>query len=500
MSSSSVSAEPLCISYLNPQGQSVNFLLSPGKSVFAGVAKNCSLQLTGEDISPIHCRISFDGQSIRIYDWMSASGTFVDGQRIEGEVEVPSGSQLQLGSQTLRISGGDEACFLTPANSVQDRPSEGGQASGAEGIRESWSSGKAAQAAFAPSDLDADNPFGQDLTLEPSRWASAEQDAETRQFEQQDPERIEGHPTDQSGHDLDAGLDENPETRLVAQLDNLEHKLEDNLDRHSWNEDAWTSDPSFTDWVQESAAEITLGDCPNSVVDGDDSGLVATMETRIRDLVHEAELSDRRISVLEDLLLAAESAQSAQVEERQCLENWLQDIERKFGEREAEHLAVVQSMQHAAGERQAELQQLHQKLVNAAGAPDAQSEVRAALEELRAANQRLQEQLQASQERCRELEQQVAGGSADQTETLRVELAKLAQERAELARQRHELVNQLTHASSVQKNASPEDSEMACRLRALREHLREIHQQEQQDRSEITLTSRLSSLWHRVTR
>jgi chromosome segregation ATPase len=267
-----------------------------------------------------------------------------------------------------------------------------------------------------------------------------------------------------------------------------------------WAQEERTEDPAFSDWIHDSLVELPDQNGYSPFNQDEDQGLVASMESRIRDLLNEAEQSDQRIAVLEDLLLACESAQAAQFEERQCFAAWLQDIERKFGEREAEHLAEVEAVKRMVAEGQVEIQQLHQRLVKASSMPSGHTEVMTTLEELRVSNLRLQDQLRGSQDRCRELEQQVAIADSPRLEDLRMEMAVLAQERAELARQRHELVNQLTLASSVPKQASSEDQEMACRIRTLREHLREIHSQEQTTQSGTSFTARLSNLWHRATR
>jgi FHA domain len=457
MSCSHNTIDSISLSYVDHMGRPVNFLLAPGKSVFAGVAKNCSLQLSGADISAIHCRISFDGQSIKVFDWMSASGTFVEGQRIEGEVEVPAGSAIQLGDQTLRILSNGDFSSIEITNRLPHEKIRVGEVDKENSPLSTVAPSKRVEAIH----------IGQDLTVELNETATENFILDVFEVDMQIQQPI---PHSTNSHD------------------------------EPWAQEA-TEDPAFSDWIQDSLVE--LPDQNGRTFNQDeDHGLVASMESRIRDLLNEAEQSDRRIAVLEDLLLAGESAQAAQVEERQCLEAWLQDIERKFGEREAEHLAEVESAQRLVREGQAEIQLLHQRLVKASSMPSGHTEVLTTLEELRVTNLHLQDQLRDSQERCRELEQQVASASPDHPHLgeLRAEMAVLAHERAELARQRHELVNQLTQAGTVQKEASSEDQEMACRIRTLREHLREIHHQEQNTKSANSFTSRLSNLWHRATR
>jgi pSer/pThr/pTyr-binding forkhead associated (FHA) protein len=459
-------AAPISLCYVDRNGDSVNFLLAPGKSVFAGVAKNCSLQLSGADISSIHCRISFDGQSIKVFDWMSASGTFIGGQRIEGEVEVPAGTVLQLGNQTLRIL--DNGKFnIQPNLSLDDFSTETTNRIPDEEIRVGGVNREKSKLSTVAPCKQVEAVKGQDLTVNSNETASD-----------------------------DFNLD-------VFELDEVvEQPIQNSTNTRDdpWAQEERTEDPAFSDWIHDSLVELPDQNGYSPFNQDEDQGLVASMESRIRDLLNEAEQSDQRIAVLEDLLLACESAQAAQFEERQCFAAWLQDIERKFGEREAEHLAEVEAVKRMVAEGQVEIQQLHQRLVKASSMPSGHTEVMTTLEELRVSNLRLQDQLRGSQDRCRELEQQVAIADSPRLEDLRMEMAVLAQERAELARQRHELVNQLTLASSVPKQASSEDQEMACRIRTLREHLREIHSQEQTTQSGTSFTARLSNLWHRATR
>ncbi len=224
------------------------------------------------------------------------------------------------------------------------------------------------------------------------------------------------------------------------------------------------------------------------------------LERRLQELLREAQQSDQRITALEDLLLAAESAQRAQEDERLFLESWLDGIEQKFGLKEQEHAGEAEALQRTIQTQKEELQLLRQGLVDSIPSSEPSAQLQQTLEQLEAANQDLSRQLVSAQQRCRELEQQLSSQSTDHSDSLRCELAELAQERADLARQRHELVNELNSVASLPKHDHSADAEMACRIRTLREHLREIHFKEQQERSESTLASRIANLWQRVSK
>ena len=65
---------------------------------------------------------------------------------------------------------------------------------------------------------------------------------------------------------------------------------------------------------------------------------------RMEELIEEANRSDERAGLLEEMLHAAEDATRAERDERSQLEAWLTDIERRIGSREDEHahLSIVE--------------------------------------------------------------------------------------------------------------------------------------------------------------
>lgn len=558
MSFPQISADSLVLSYTDSNGQLQVFPLEPGKGIFIGTAKNCGIQLCGPDISPIHCRITCDGHTIRVHDWMSTSGTLVDGIRIEGEYEVSPGSVLQLGTQAIQLNVISDAEDTSKLEEVVDRRNE--SPSDQERFSVAWheppsetSGVLRTEVSYSPSELDEANPFGQDLCEELKnieQLLEEESSPKSESMAQDDPIEYAPQPSTEDDLSLAEAAGETPEhpddaspllivhetvssgseplptavepTRLLetpsrvmntddTQPPNLldlstkalseapNNANEDLPSGLALESDSWSEAAALDDWRPESNWQFSSQQSSDSWNSGDETAGDNAMEARIRDLLQEAQLSDQRIAVLEDQLLAAESAQAAQTEERQCLEAWLQDIECKFTSREDEHAAEVDLLRQSLATRQSDIQQLHQRLELIASSSDAKLEIVPVLEELRSANQQLKEQLEAANARCRELETNLAATAEQHSEAVRMELAELARERAELARQRHELVNQISQVSIPTKNAASEDSEMACRLRALREHLREIHNQDQQNRSETSFTSRITSLWQRVT-
>jgi chromosome segregation ATPase len=241
-----------------------------------------------------------------------------------------------------------------------------------------------------------------------------------------------------------------------------------------------------------------------AVSDPDETAqLVARMET----LLDELDQSDERVAQLERLLQHSEEAAEAERQERRHLEHWVGDIERRVGQREAEWHAereVLQQQLGAATEQQQRLDlQLQRRPSNNNGLPSQADEVR----QLRQQNAHLQQQLaQLQKEYEQRVEQQSganhhaqAGPSTIPTAAdLREEHVRLAQERALLARQQAEFAALRTEFERLTQSQRRPDEEGDTKLRALRDHLREIHLQEQQVQSERSLGSRLAQLWRRL--
>ena len=451
----SIETREVLVVTVTPENQaSRSYELDSGKGVFIGSAIQCGVQILGESISPIHCRLSFDGEIIQLHDWMSGSGTFVNGQRIDSIAEVGLEDLIQIGDHVIRFSktsnhSMSQISQQSPLDEqLRTKPRDGG----------------------AP--LIPDSEL---LVCEPVETPALEEEAPC----------------------------------LISQSSDVWNALEFS---HSVGNRESTVVPDTVELLMAEVGDLrtTLGQ-PAGLLDSDqfpeyfrrdDEGkdsFVERLELRLQQLLKEAELSDQRIRKLEDLLLAAESAHRAQEEEKQYLESWLDDIEQKFSLKEQEQHAELEILRKSHETVKAEVVQLQQRLINAASGQDASTQFHQTMTQLQQTNQELQEQLDQARRKCRDLELQLGDSTSHESQELREERAKLAHERAELARQRHDLVNQLSVVSD-EVNENQAETEMACRIRALREHLREIHEQEKQEKAERSLTSRISNLWHRVSK
>jgi DNA-binding winged helix-turn-helix (wHTH) protein len=65
-----------------------------------GRSVDCSIRLDSTGVSRRHARLTVAGASALLADCSSTNGTFVGGERIEGEVELHDGDEIRFGSVT----------------------------------------------------------------------------------------------------------------------------------------------------------------------------------------------------------------------------------------------------------------------------------------------------------------------------------------------------------------------------------------------------------------
>ena len=231
----------------------------------------------------------------------------------------------------------------------------------------------------------------------------------------------------------------------------------------------------------------------HSLADGTDEVL-----QRMQDLIDEANRSDERVSILEEILHASEEANRSEAEERKQLAAWLGDIENRVGQREDEHMAELEMLRQRLEKSIKQQEGLQRQLKHAADGGNALKHYEETLEHLQATNKTLQEELAQSQKQRLMLGQRLAQASSEQERDLREERANIAKEHAALARMRYEISSKLADVDDLPKTLNPVDTEAAHRIQTLRQHLREIHEQEKAEEKDASLTTRLAKLWKRI--
>ena len=111
---------------------------------------------------------------------------------------------------------------------------------------------------------------------------------------------------------------------------------------------------------------------------------------------------------------------------------------------------------------------------------------------------RLRDALEEERARVSEYEEKIAGLQSEletaQSFQTQEQLAEIAEQKAEMARKREELEQE---RFELRQKAS-RDADL--KVRALRDHLKEIHTSEQKEQEEKKLSSRIARLWRRMDR
>ena len=172
---------------------------------------------------------------------------------------------------------------------------------------------------------------------------------------------------------------------------------------------------------------------------------------RLEGLLAELEQSDARVLSLTELLKASEDANVAIEEERQQVESWLGEVERRVGAWEEEWNAEREGYRRSIAELTAERDQL----TSHGASPDQQR----IIGELRQLVERLNEERQLLTTERDELQQRIASAeissvedrvAAEVEEVLRQERLKQSQLKAELARERQAIAEQREELAQAQ--------------------------------------------------
>ena len=75
----------------------------PGRQFLIGRERDCHLRPDNELISRHHCVLRMDEFTLRVRDLGSRNGTFVNGQKIKGEVILRDGDTLFVGDLALQV-------------------------------------------------------------------------------------------------------------------------------------------------------------------------------------------------------------------------------------------------------------------------------------------------------------------------------------------------------------------------------------------------------------
>ena len=81
-------------------------LLIPGPRFFIGRAEDCQLRPRSDLISRHHCALMVEESVAIVRDFGSKNGTYVNDNRVEGEIELRSGDKLKVGPLEFEVTLG----------------------------------------------------------------------------------------------------------------------------------------------------------------------------------------------------------------------------------------------------------------------------------------------------------------------------------------------------------------------------------------------------------
>lgn len=494
---SSVTGAVLRLAVEQPGGLQMHRQVQADETLIVGNGPSCGLQLHGANVDALHCMISLQGERIRVYDWNSSGGTCVNGRRIEGEELIAPGDVIEIGDIRIRTSIG--------APLIEEPPSEPETQN--EPVVSKTDTERAASL--------AEPALPHDDRLHDDRKIDSVADLDEVAAELVSELRAE---QDRLSED---------EARIGGPMDAFDNFLDDAAEQVS-REPAYSRDPDLHDdtiellkseisFLQAELAERDATIREYELLAGasaDDQPVPATdpevdvdaLVTRLEELLDELTRSDERLSAMSELLRAAEEASEAEAEQRNQIEAWIGEIERRFQEREAEWQAERESLEKKLAELALQRDRLEQQLGQSAGGASDRN-LEAHLKKLRQENTQLRVALEETRSEARSLAERLEQMNAEDVEArqrdaieeaLREERLQLAQERAALTRERAELARLEEQLQRDRETMGAEGSAADQRIRAFREHLREIHEREPSRSRNSSLSARLGKLWRKL--
>lgn len=501
-----------------PDGQNQWHVVSEDDSLIVGSSQSCSVRLECNDVASMHCMIRLEHGRLTVQDWYTALGTYLNGERIQDPCDFHFGDEIRIGDFRLTAEPFDPGLDGPPAT----------HPSGVAGEAPPPNANVAEAASFGS---DAGSVRHEAATHEddgPSvaEWAGesglGEVNAAFREESRSDRlQPSEDGPAEADHYQQEPAADvKQLRLRITAlELENGELRLQAAALKESAGVSADPFDLEMVELLkseieqlqhevaQQDAriAELAAADRPAD--DGPDDGESAALVERLDQMLNELQLSDERVVMLQDLLRAADEATRAESEERRQLVAWMEDIEAKIGEREAEWQASQKALQDRINEFTANRERFDERLKELGNKEGTAASARL-IEDLRVEIESLREKLDATEQARQALRKKIDDVEFQNSieardkfieQKIREERLQLANEHAQIARERAEVARlRAQFDSAPAAPQAPSFDEATCRVQAFREHLKDIHKEESKDKDSKKLSSRLSRLWKRL--
>ena len=79
----------------------LSFQIEPHTEISLGRSPDADMQIVDTGISRTHIRMYFDGASVYVKDLNSANGSYVNGTKLSGKIEIRNGDQISIGVSTV---------------------------------------------------------------------------------------------------------------------------------------------------------------------------------------------------------------------------------------------------------------------------------------------------------------------------------------------------------------------------------------------------------------
>src|SRR4051812_37257208 len=93
-----------------------------GELILGREQSTANLVIPDAGVSRRHARVLADNGGVIVEDLGSSNGTYVNGERISGPVELGAGDEVQVGATILGVQGGTAATALLPPPPPAPRP------------------------------------------------------------------------------------------------------------------------------------------------------------------------------------------------------------------------------------------------------------------------------------------------------------------------------------------------------------------------------------------
>jgi FHA domain len=495
-------SQTVSIHVRTPDGRDRWYDVTEDDSLIVGSSQSCTVRLECSDVASMHCLIRLENGRLSVQDWYTALGTFLNGERIQQPCTFGPGDEIRIGDFRLTTE-----VFDGPRNDESE-----------ESSHEDTVHDSSSRATFLNDSCSLDNSFSLPQPVEDERsvaeWAR-ESELETANTAFRDQSVLSEGPAHSAAEFRQLRL------RVTElELENEELRFQ-SLALKGPGADADPFDLEMLDLlkseIQQLQHEVAQRDARLAELaetdraagtdeDHEESDETAALLERLDQMLAELQLSDERAATLEDLLRAADEATRAESEERRQLVSWMEDIEARIGEREAEWQAAQDALQGRIDALHADRERFSERLKEL-GNRDGTAASAKLIEDLREEVETLRRKLDLAEQACAALRKKIDDTEFQNSieardkyieQKIREERLEMAQEHTRIARERAEVARM---KAQLETKAPPEPQkldEATCRVQAFREHLKDVHVKESRERDTKKLSSRLARLWKRL--